>query len=594
MISLAGIYDWMRCRLGALESSSMCDISIVTGTYNRLASLKRFVTSVRQSVGDFSYEIVLVDGGSTDGTIKWCKEQSDVVLIEQGSLLGAVKAFNAGAVAARGRYVILANDDIAFVDESILRAFAFMERYRSVGIGCFYQNRNGQDWHVERMPVVSPTGVQGSGWYGQVCIVPKWLGDKVGWWGDYLHTYGGDNEMSCNVLEAGYHVAPIECACIADYEVQDNLRQLNGGDPRKVKGMHPDSKKWRDKWTRDDKVGPVITKTRRWDSPIKPKMRIMYLPLFEPGNTIQKRTKVGLRKALENRGAVLQHDYMEEGLDMMFDRAAAYNPDMIIFQIQNVNPFYPGTIKELRKEHPDAVLVNWNGDYHPENLFDQTYIEMMKQFDLVGHVTTQVDEEYRRAGINNFYWQIGYEKSDAKPLLETPEFDVVFLGNNYSPTRLALGQFLVNLREEGIKVGLFGSWPKNWANGNNLYDFDEGQRIMRKSKLIISTQQYPDGIGFVSNRLFQALASGGGMVLQQEFKGVHDLLGFKNNRHLVLWESLDELYECISTYLNNDRAREKIAMAGTEFTLDNHSFDRRVEELFQELESRGYTWHVTQ
>ena len=98
----------------------MIIISVVSGTYNRLKYLTQMVASVRLSVGvGIPYEIIIVDGGSTDGTIQWCRMQDDIVLIEQGKLLGAVKAFNAGFAIARGKYTIPANDDILFVNESI-------------------------------------------------------------------------------------------------------------------------------------------------------------------------------------------------------------------------------------------------------------------------------------------------------------------------------------------------------------------------------------------------------------------------------------------------------------------------------------------
>jgi GT2 family glycosyltransferase len=121
------------------------DISIVSGTYNRLPYLQKMVISVRNSLAGvygLAYEIVLVDGGSTDTTQEWCKMQSDIRLIEHGKLVGAVKAFNDGAYAATGKYVIMANDDIEFVDNSILVAYAYMETHPNCGGGCFYQDRN--------------------------------------------------------------------------------------------------------------------------------------------------------------------------------------------------------------------------------------------------------------------------------------------------------------------------------------------------------------------------------------------------------------------------------------------------------------------
>ena len=63
-------------------------VSIVTGTYNRIDSLKRMVKSVRSSVGlGIPYELVIVEGGSTDGSLEWLRKQPDVVLIEQGKSL---------------------------------------------------------------------------------------------------------------------------------------------------------------------------------------------------------------------------------------------------------------------------------------------------------------------------------------------------------------------------------------------------------------------------------------------------------------------------------------------------------------------------
>ena len=226
------------------------DISIVTGTYNRLHSLQRMVESARRSFIDLhgiQFEFQIVDGGSVDGTLEWCKEHPNIHLIEHGNLLGAVKAFNDGAFAAIGDYVILANDDIEFVGDSVLTAYLYMQQNNDCGIGCFYQNRNGRDWHVEEMPCID-NEQQVSRPYGQVCIVPKWLGDYVGWWGDYLHTYGGDNELSARVYELGFKVSPVPNAKIADHEVDDDLRKINnitgGKDPRAVRGHHPDSWAW--------------------------------------------------------------------------------------------------------------------------------------------------------------------------------------------------------------------------------------------------------------------------------------------------------------------------------------------------------------
>jgi glycosyltransferase involved in cell wall biosynthesis len=556
-------------------------VSVVSGTYNRLDYLKHMVDSVRKSIGvGIPYEIVLVDGGSTDGTQDWCKSQPDVVLIEQYTLLGAVKAFNAGAYAARGKYVILANDDISFIDESILCALSFMEDNQDVGIGCFYQDRRGWQWHVEQMSAVTESGTPTTAYYGQVCIVRKWLGDRVGWWGDYLRTYGGDNELSCNVLELGYKILPIPCAKIHDYTPQDDLRTRNN-EVKPVNNQHPDTYAWLQKWTRNGKLGPIVR-----SSPIVPNsdnksIRVLYLPIYEPGHVLQKSTKHGLRDALARSCMVLELDYLAMDIGAVYDAACAFDPHLILTQLHSGDSIYHSMIVELRNMLDPAVMfVNWNGDYHPETLFSDAYILLMRRFDLVGVVTTSVEAPFDAAGIRWFYWQIGYEEASAKGSNATPVHDVLFLGNGYSKDRFQLASVLKGMR--GINVGIYGSWPNNQASGSNLYDFDAGARLYSKCKIAIGDSQWPHAAGFVSNRLFQAM-SAGAFLLHQHFDGMEELLGLRDGVNIAVWESLSDLENKIKYYLAHPDERRNIAEAGTRHIRSNHSFDNRVRELFEEL-----------
>lgn len=566
----------------------MIELSIVTGTYNRLKHLQKFVYSVRMSVGGlrFPYEIVLVDGGSKDGTIEWCLDQPDVVLIEQGKLLGAVKAFNAGASAARGRYVILANDDVEFVWESILNAYAFIVQNPTVGIGCFYQNRNDKDWHVEYMSATKdgkPVSVP----YGQVCILPKELGDKVGWWGDQTHTYGGDNELSCNVLQLGLEVKPVECSCINDLKVDDNLRKINKGDPQylaKQGKPHPDSIKWAMKWRQPNGItGPIIP-SKLMRLPLQVKPRVLYAPIHEPGNELQRKTKTGLYAAMVDAGwVVCEHDYMTYGLDHLQDVADAFKPDMFLLQLQDAAAFPLKTVAELKRNHPSAIFVSWNGDYHPEKLLDKQYMKCMKLMDVATFVTADIEAEYVRNGINFMYWQIGFETSKALPNSKTPKHDVLFMGNCYSPKRVELVKALASMRANGVDVGLYGQMPDGLANGSTLYNFDLGHRLLKSAKIVISDQQWPHATGYVSNRFTQSLYAGA-FVLQQQFDGMN-FTKFDPGLHFAVWDSIQTLPETCRNWLqsNQDSERVRIAKAGHEQCLKVASFSARLQELINEL-----------
>lgn len=584
----------------------MTDISVVSGTYNRLPSLQRMIESARIAKGEIlglSLSFTLVDGGSTDGTIEWCKTQPDIYLIEHGKLLGAVKAFNDGAFAAEATYIILANDDIEFVEGSILLAYLYMQAHSDCGIGCFYQDRERQHlpdsdvgkWHVQHMPVVEG-GKQSYGPYGQVCIVPKWLGDSVGWWGDYLHTYGGDNELSSKVYELGYKVSPIvfngRQARISDHELQDDLRKVNNfghnADPKKTLGHHPDSYAWGRKWKHfnlpNAPVGPIVRHIPMVDNPIQPKPRVMYLPIFEQGWTVQKEQKRGLREALVNVGLVTEFDYIQANAEwgkaamiiqlekLMFD----LQPTIFLSQIHNGAILNGDDITLLQHNWPNTLFVNWNGDYWPENLLTQDGLNLARAFDWQLGVNRDAIEKQKQAGVNAAYWQIGFEP-DGVGYESDLVCDVVFLASGYSKARQSL---VTNLRQLDVSFHLYGSgWPQGWSKGQSMYDFKSACQQYRSGRISIGDSQWPE-TGFVSNRVFQALAAGGSALAHQWFKDM-DRLGLIDGETCIIWRNFGELRDKIEYYLNHEDERKRIAAAGERLALEHHSFDVRVKELFE-------------
>lgn len=585
----------------------MTDISVVSGTYNRLPSLKRMVESARLAIGDalgVSLTFCLVDGGSQDGTQKWCLSQPDITLIEHGKLLGAIKAFNDGAFTAQAEYIILANDDIEFVEDSILLAYTYMQSNPDCGIGCFFQNRNGQSWHVEQMPCVDE-GKQVHRPYGQVCIVPKWLGDKVGWWGDWGgHTYGGDNELSAQVYELGFQVSPIPGAMISDHEVQDDLRKINnitgGKDPRAVSGHHPDSWAWGRKWKHFDMegspVGPIIRHYPMLDNPIKPKERIVYLPVYEQGWPIQKEQKRGLREALAKVALTVEYDYLEQfkagkvtmlnELELLMDKI---KPTIFLSQLHNGTQINAEDIKRLKQSWPKTQFVNWNGDFWPDNLLSEDGIKLALAFDLQLGVNRDAIEKQKAIGVNANYWQIGYEP-DGIGYEATVFNDVVFLASGYSPARQKLVKQLASL---DIDLAVYGSgWPNNLAKGQTMYNFIEGCKIYRGAKISIGDSQWPE-TGFVSNRVFQALAAGGSALAHQWFRDM-DKLGLIDGETCIIWRDFAELERKIKYHLAHEKERVAIALAGERLALERHSFDVRVKELMEMLGQReveaGWRW----
>lgn len=96
----------------------MYDFTIVTPSYNMLDYLKLCVASVRDQK-DVKVEHIVVDGGSTDGTIEWLNQQNDIVSIIEKDR-GMYDALNKGFKIAKGQYIGHLNCDEQYLHNKLL------------------------------------------------------------------------------------------------------------------------------------------------------------------------------------------------------------------------------------------------------------------------------------------------------------------------------------------------------------------------------------------------------------------------------------------------------------------------------------------
>jgi len=106
-------------------------ISVVMLNHNGLKYLKKTIHPILKL--DYSnYEFIIVDNGSTDGSTAFIKKFKKIKLIENKENLGYSKGKNIGVKNAKGKYILLLDNDILIKDKDVLNELS--KKYkRSMG-----------------------------------------------------------------------------------------------------------------------------------------------------------------------------------------------------------------------------------------------------------------------------------------------------------------------------------------------------------------------------------------------------------------------------------------------------------------------------
>jgi hypothetical protein len=121
------------------------DLSIIIVNFNTKDLTQGCIRSIKNSTHLTSYEIIVVDNASSDGSSKILPaEFRDIKLIANKENVGFPKANNQGVGIAGGDLILLLNSDTVVHDSSLDKCAAFMRSDESVGIlGCKVLNSDG-------------------------------------------------------------------------------------------------------------------------------------------------------------------------------------------------------------------------------------------------------------------------------------------------------------------------------------------------------------------------------------------------------------------------------------------------------------------
>jgi glycosyltransferase involved in cell wall biosynthesis len=201
--------------------------SVVIPTYNRKPILEKCLRALEQQQSDASvvtgYEIVLVDDGSTDGTLEWLEQHSTefphVRSLSQNHQ-GAAAARNLGVEQAKGDTIIFIDSDLV-VTENFLQAHAEalvqgqqqlgsdrLFTYGAVINTCNFENPTSEPYKVTDFSAAYFAT-------GNVAITRKWL-EKAGLFDTRFQQYGWEDlELGVRLKQLGLKL--IKCPQAVGY-----------------------------------------------------------------------------------------------------------------------------------------------------------------------------------------------------------------------------------------------------------------------------------------------------------------------------------------------------------------------------------------
>ncbi len=215
----------------------MKDLSIILVNTNNGNVIRPCLDSVFQFTKDLEYEVIVVDNGSTDGSLEMLKRDyaGRIRLIENGANLGFSKANNRGMEAAQGRAVILLNSDTELRDNALKTLHDFLFSRDAIG-ACggtliypggapqfsygYYPSFARMLWITvsgllkirwgRRERAVIPALNEGSHRVEYICgadlMMKKSVLDKVGLLDERFFVYCEETDLCRRITQAGYEI----------------------------------------------------------------------------------------------------------------------------------------------------------------------------------------------------------------------------------------------------------------------------------------------------------------------------------------------------------------------------------------------------
>ncbi len=187
-------------------------IDIVIPSFNGKYLLEKHLPQVFNN-SDYLHKVIIIDNGSTDGTIEWLKkEYPEVIIVKNKTNLGFTKPVNQGVAKSNSEYIVLLNNDVRPEKGYLKNTLHFFEDEKVFAVSF---NENESSW-----PLVSHDGkiqfTRGedkdhpyfSAWAsGGSAIFKRSIWDKLGGLNEvYAPFYWEDIDIGYRAWKSGYKI----------------------------------------------------------------------------------------------------------------------------------------------------------------------------------------------------------------------------------------------------------------------------------------------------------------------------------------------------------------------------------------------------
>lgn len=112
------------------------NVSIIIVNFNTRDLLRNCLKSVYEKTQGISFEVIVSDNGSVDGSVEMLKEEfPQVVLVENKANIGFGSGNNRGLAVAKGEFIFYLNSDTLLLNNAVRLFYDYWMEHKNEGLG---------------------------------------------------------------------------------------------------------------------------------------------------------------------------------------------------------------------------------------------------------------------------------------------------------------------------------------------------------------------------------------------------------------------------------------------------------------------------